>query len=242
MTGDCSVIGACGGAGASTVAVALALASDVPGRHPLLVDLDPRCGDLAGGLGSPARRGVADLAAVAAELTGDHLRAAVTPHPAGLAIVAGTPTPESGGLARLLTALLALDDRAPLVLDLGAGAGPLTGLAAAAGPVILVAPCDLAGCRVARRTAAALAHHGAEIVLAVNRGARRAEMSAAQVARALGLARAVEVPAAAHEAADLLAGLPRRGRRARLPAAGRALAEAAGLMPAGRAGIGEGAR
>jgi pilus assembly protein CpaE len=217
--------------GASTVAVALALATDAPGHHPLLVDLDPRCGDLAGGLGSPARRGVADLAAVAAELTGDHLRAAVTPHPTGLALVAGPPAPSPGGLATLLTALLALEDRPPLVLDLGAGAGPLVALAARAAPVVLVVPCDLAGCRVARRTAGVLAAHGARVVLAVCAGARRREMSERQVGRALGMPPAAVLPAAAGEAADLLSGLPRGGRRARLLAAAGDLARAAGVVP-----------
>lgn len=220
-----AVIGGCGGAGGTLVATGLALQLQARGVPAVLLDLDPERGDIAGGLGSGGPRTIVDLLAVAEELTGEHLRSASVVHPGGLTLVAGPDGADTAGVCTVLDAILAMDDRPPLVIDAGSGATPVARRLAGMVPTLFVAPADVAGCRVSRRTLRLLG--GADdAVLVVNRGSRPDEIPPRTVARALGLPLACVVPSAPGEAADLAAGLPRVGRRARLAEAMRELADA----------------
>jgi len=210
-----AVAGGCGGAGATLVATGLALALRATGVPAVLLDLDPERGDLAAGLGSDGPRTILDLAAVAGELTGEHLRSVSVTHPGGLTLVPGAATADTVAVCAVLEALLALDDRPPLVIDAGSGATPVARRLAGVVPFLLVAPADVAGCRVTRRTVRLLGST-TEMRLAVNRGSRPDEIAPRTIARAMGLPLAGVVPRTPGEAADLGAGLPRAGRRARL--------------------------
>ncbi|MCC6832054.1 MAG: hypothetical protein IT200_11965 [Thermoleophilia bacterium] len=225
MTRIIAVVGACGGAGGTLVATGLALHMQAHGVPAVLLDLDPERGDLAGGLGSTGPRTIVDLLAVAEELTGEHLRSASVVHPGGLTLVPGPDGADTAGVCTVLDAILAMDDRPPLVVDAGSGATPVARRLAGIVPTLLVAPADVAGCRVARRTLRLLG--GAPgALLVVNRGSRPDELPPRTVARALGLPLACVVPRAPGEATDLAAGLPRAGRRARLAEAMRELGDA----------------
>ncbi|MFN8109751.1 MAG: hypothetical protein U0Y82_07875 [Thermoleophilia bacterium] len=211
-----AVIGGSGGAGATVTAIAVCVALERSGTRALLLDLDPERGDLATGLGSAPTRSVADLHPVAHELTDGHLRAASVTHPLGIALVGGHPTCDP---ALLVQPLLALPERPVLVIDAGSGVTPAAREVSGRCPVLLVAPCDAAGCRVTRRTIELLGlGEGAQLI--VNRGARPEELRLRTVARAVGLpVAATLLPPAAAEAAALCAGIAREGRRARLLAA-----------------------
>lgn len=223
--GIIAVAGGCGGAGATLVATGLALHLHGQGVRSVLLDLDPERGDLAAGVGSSGPRTVTDLLAVAGELTGEHLRSASVVHPGGLTLVPGAEGADTAGVCAVLDAILAMDDRPPLIIDAGSGATPVARRLAGHVPMVLVAPADVAGCRVTRRTLRLLGTP-ADVRLAVNRGSRPDELPPRTVARALGLPLACVVPRAPGEATDLSAGLPRAGRRARLAEAMRELCDA----------------
>ena len=218
MTGTLVVCGAVGGCGASLLAGALALRWAVAGARPWLVELDLERGDLAGSWGLPADRTIADLAAVASELDGGHLRAAALPHPSGVSLLPGPGAPgaadgwDDAGLARLLDVAAR---EGQVVVDAGSGLGR-PGLIAAerAGGVLLVCPPTLAGARRARRILDALSGQGAE--------------GRAALGRALAVAVAGDLPWARREGAELSAGRWSPGRGRRLHDAVERLAEAIG--------------
>lgn len=210
-----AVVGGCGGAGASLLALALTVALEGTGIPALLLDLDPERGDIAGGLGSDGPRTVLDLAAVGPELTGEHLRSASIVHPSGIVLVPGAATADTASVAALAETVVGLADRPPLIIDAGSGATPVARRLAGRLPMLFVAPTDAAGCRVSRRTLRLLGAADG-ILLSVNRGSRPDELPPRTVARALGLPLAGVVPRVPAEATDLGAGVPRTGRRARL--------------------------
>src|SRR5262249_43051696 len=74
------VIGASGGAGATTLALGVALHLAMTSRHPTLLELDLVKGGLAAGLGIDADRGLHDLRPVADELKPEHLARVAYPH------------------------------------------------------------------------------------------------------------------------------------------------------------------
>ncbi len=90
-----AVAGAKGGVGTSTVAMRLGLAAALadPDRPTCLVELDLQAGDLRALMEISSRRSVADLVAVADEVTVRSLDDTLYVHPSGLRIL---PAPEDG--------------------------------------------------------------------------------------------------------------------------------------------------
>ena len=234
MTGVLLVTGAAGGCGASLLAGALALCWAAAGARPWLLELDLDRGDLAGAWDLPLDRTIADLAPVASEVDGGHLRAAAFPHPSGVVLLPGPGRPgaceawDAPGLARLLDAAAG---EGQVVVDAGAGLGR-AGRAAAgrAHGVLVVCPPTLAGARRARRLLEALAAAGADGRAALVAGGApgRSELGVRALRRALGTNVAGELPWAPGEAADLLAGRWSPGRRRPLHLAVERVAEAIG--------------
>jgi pilus assembly protein CpaE len=112
-----TVVGAKGGVGTSTVAVHLALAArEIGAASVALVEYDLQGGDLRAFLDLPYRRSVADLAAVADELTTRHLQEAMYTHASGMRVLLAPQEGEhadsvSGTAARsILTAIRTRED------------------------------------------------------------------------------------------------------------------------------------
>jgi pilus assembly protein CpaE len=232
VTGPLVVAGAAGGCGASLVAGALSLCWAAAGARPWLLELDLERGDLAGAWGLPADRTIADLAPVAGEIDGGHLRAAAFPHPSGVSLLPGPGLPgaadawDEGGLGRLVEAAAA---EGQVVVDAGAGLGSAALAAAArAGGVLLVCPPTLAGARRARRLLDALGARAARATSAVvvNAGPERGEIGARALGKALAASVVAELPWARGEGAELSAGRWSSGRRRPLHRAVERLAEA----------------
>lgn len=154
MSGLICVAGGKGAAGASTVAIALALAS-VPERSVTLVDADPDGGALAARLGVAATPGLVSLSAAARhgfrpDLIGLHTQQ-IRP---GIELVAGPPSAEQicsalGGLGQPFAEALAAIDA---VADVGRWQlhSPATDLAREAIATVLVIQPSLEGVAHAR--------------------------------------------------------------------------------------------
>jgi pilus assembly protein CpaE len=100
-----TVVGAKGGVGTSTAAVHLALAARELGEPAVcLVEYDLQAGDIRAFLDLPYRRSVADLVAVADELTTRHLQEALYTHSSGMRVLLG---PQQGEQAETVTAAAA---------------------------------------------------------------------------------------------------------------------------------------
>jgi pilus assembly protein CpaE len=100
-----TVVGAKGGVGTSTAAVHLALAARELGEPAVcLVEYDLQAGDVRAFLDLPYRRSVADLVAVADELTTRHLQEALYTHSSGIRVLLG---PQQGEQAEAVTAAAA---------------------------------------------------------------------------------------------------------------------------------------
>lgn len=219
------VCGACGGAGASLLAGALALAAAAGGAPAWLVDLDHERGDLAPAWGVEGERTTADLLAVRDELTPAQLRRAARPHRSGVAVLAapaaqGSAAPWDDAMLRALLDAVreAVGPGGEVVID-APGATPA--LARAADRSLLVCPPTLCG---ARRAVARVATAGSLVVAGL---AVRRELSHRTLARVAGLPVAAELPWSPREAASLGAGCWRVGRRGGLARAVRALAAGA---------------
>ncbi len=202
-----AVLGATGGAGASTVAIACALASG----DSLLVDTDPLSTGLDLPLGLPEGSGARWAAVPDTEeaLVADSLRAAL-PGIHGIAVVTG---PRPDGSARRVAAVLGVGRRdfAATVLDCGRRAD-VAGLVAE-DPAVVVVPGTLAGVVGARRLLADL--RGRPVLLAVRPSAW---FGAREVAEETGATAFLEVPRwrrvpELSDCGDLLAG--RSGRALR---------------------------
>jgi hypothetical protein len=220
------VSGVGGGAGASLLASALALAAD----GAWLVDLDHERGDLAPAWDLVGDRTTADLLPVADELAGVHLRHAGRRHPSGTTVLAAPARPGAGAAwsAPATAALVAAarDAAGPggtVVVDAGAGV-PADG--SAGDGLLLVCPPTLCG---ARRAAAALDalrerrdDRGCALVVGGRPG--RAEVSPRSLTRLAGAPVAGALPWSPREAGAIAAGRWPEGRRARLARAARELA------------------
>lgn len=190
------VIGGCGGAGASTLAVGLAQAA---GRRPagaVLVDLDPFGGGIDVALGLEARQGLRwpDLTAVTGRLSPSALRAAL-PHLRGLAVLScapgGEPELRPGSVRAVLTAARALAGVIVLDLPRPPSAAGMTGLDLA-DDVLLVVPAEVRAIVAARQVASVL-RPVTDRVQAVVRTAP--PLSSRRVAEALALPLAGELAA-----------------------------------------------
>ena len=220
------VAGVGGGAGASVLASALALAAG----EAWLIDLDHERGDLAAAWDLVGDRTTADLLPVADELTGVHLGHAGRRHPSGTTVLAAPARADAGAAwhppATAALVAAARDAAGPdgtVVVDAGAGVPPD---GSAGDALMLVCPPTLCG---ARRAAAALAalrerrdDRGCALVVGGRPG--RAEVSARALARLAGAPVAGALPWSPREAAALAAGRWPEGRRAPLAGAARALA------------------
>jgi len=182
-----AVVAAKGGAGATSIALALARLGD-----GLLVDLSGAWTSLAALLGCRAERSLADLVHV-----GDGLAAAVETvavvHPGGLRLVPGPAGPEiasalpSGFAAGLVRELRTA---APAVVDAGTAAFTASREAAvAADRTLVVVTPDAYAAAAGRELVTALARAGAStdaFAVVVNRWSRRSELSLRSIARTVG--------------------------------------------------------
>lgn len=182
-----AVVAAKGGAGATSIALALARLGD-----GLLVDLSGSWASLAALLGCRAERSLADLVHV-----GDGLAAAVgtvaVAHPGGLRLVPGPAGPEiaaalpSGFAAGLVRELRTA---APAVVDAGTAAFTASREAAvAADRTLVVVTPDAYAAAAGRELVTALARAGATtdaFAVVVNRWSRRSELSLRSIARTVG--------------------------------------------------------
>jgi Flp pilus assembly CpaE family ATPase len=181
-----TVVAAKGGAGATSIALALAR------RGGLLVDLSGSWASLAALLGCRAERSLADLVHV-----GDGLAAAVgtaaVAHPCGLRLVPGPVGPEiaaalpSGFAAALVRELRTA---APAIVDAGTAAFTASReTAIAADRTLVVVTPDAYAAAAGRELVTSLARAGATsdaIAVVVNRWSRRSELSLRSIARTVG--------------------------------------------------------
>jgi pilus assembly protein CpaE len=219
------VVGACGGAGTSTVAGGLALAAAGAGRPAWLVELDLDRGDLAGAWELVGERTIAELSAVAGEIAPGHVRNAVRTHASGVEVLLAPPAGSSGarwlpeGMAPLLEAVAsACGPEGRVVVDVGSGATALASAAARhAAEVLVVGPASLAGARRARRVVAATSGRVPPRLVVVDRPGR-ADLGARGMARVVAAPLAGALPWSARRAAELTGGRWPRGRRGLGPA------------------------
>ena len=189
-----AVVGACGGAGATVLATAVALAAQRAGRPVLLADADPWGAgiDLALGLEGAAGARWGDIAAPSGRLAADVLHRALPSLPSaggGLFVLGhqrdGDTDVDPGLLDTVLDAARRAGDIC--VLDLPRCPLPAADRAVArADLTVLVVPADVRGCYGAARTSARLAELGARTALVV-RGPSPGGLGADDVAAALGL-------------------------------------------------------
>jgi len=180
-----AVIGARGGAGASVFATALAHAA----THPLLVDLDPWGGGLELVVGSEGESGLrwSDLALQGGRIGWPALRAALPEH-RGIAVLSAG---RAGGHvdAAALDAVVDAGSRggATVICDLPRRATPAVETAlASADLVAVVTPADVRSCAAATAIGEWLVGANANVGLVV-RGPAPGGLTAAEVARAVGL-------------------------------------------------------
>jgi len=215
------VVGAAGGCGTSVVACGLALAWARDERRVWLVDFDAERGDVAGGWDLPLERTLDDLAGVAAEIGGDHLRRAGAVHPSGVTVLASSGRPGAAAAwddhrtARLMGAIAA---EGTVVVDSGCGGA---GAAAHASAVVLVCPGTLSGCRRAGRLLDRwrAADIDERVAVVWWRGPGTPEVGARALGRALGVPAMAELPWAERDAREIAAGDWPEGRRRPLAAA-----------------------
>jgi pilus assembly protein CpaE len=182
-----AVAGAKGGAGATSIALALTMLGGA-----LLVDLSGGRASLAALLGCAFERSVADLAHVGEGLAAAIATAAVE-HPCGLRLVPGPPGPEiAGTLPSGFAAALVRELRtnAPALVDAGCAAFMASREASiAADRTLVVVTPDAYAAAAGRELVTTLARSGASsdaIMVVVNRWSRRSELSLRGIARTVG--------------------------------------------------------
>jgi secretion/DNA translocation related CpaE-like protein len=219
------VLGGRGGAGATTLAVALALAGQRRGLGVVLVDADPLGGGIDLVLGAEDAAGLRwpDLAGTSGRVSPGALRSAL-PSPEGLTVLSW----DRGDLPAVpVAAMTAVLDSAPrgadlVVVDLPRHLDAAAETALARSDVgYLVVPAEVRATAAAARVAAAAALSAADLRVVV-RGPAPTGLPAQAVAAALGLPLAGEARAEPGLAAALDRGDPpgvrRRGPLARLAA------------------------
>lgn len=214
-----AVVGGCGGAGASLLAVALALAA----ADALLVDLDPWGGGidlLLGGETAPGLRWP-DLALQGGRLNWSAVREALPRH-LGVSLLSGTRRAyelEAGPVDAVIDA--GRRGGVAVVCDLPRR---LTGAAHAAldaaDLVVVISRCDVRACAATGSMAAALAAINPNLGLVV-RGPSPGGLRAAEVAEITGVPLLASVKAQPQLAGQLERGGLRLGRRSSLAAAAR---------------------
>jgi pilus assembly protein CpaE len=213
-----SVFGPRGGTGVTFMATNLAGACADRGADTVLVDLDAFYADVTAALGI-AGEGVptvADLAPVADELTEDHLRDTLHPHPRGFRVLLSPHRPLDRGLsppvaAAALRLLRAHHDLVLVHLPRGLDRGIRAALEAS-DIVLVVVTLDVLALRNAQRAMDVLRAAGLEsrCRLVMNR-VRRGEVIPADAERVLGLPAAAVIRedrsvARAQDRGELVAG------------------------------------
>jgi len=232
-----AVVGGRGGAGASVLAVALALTAMRRGSRTMLVDADPLGGGIDLVLGAEAAVGLRwpDLAASRGRVSSPALVRAL-PRVGELAVLSWDRGDALVVPAQAMQALLAASIRASdlLVVDLPRRVDEASAeVLQRADEVLVLVPAEVRACAAAARVAGALAEHCRHLRLVV-RGPAPAGLGAATVAASLGL------PLAGHFRAEpgLAAGLERGelpARRGKGPLAEFCAGYLDRLLPAGRA-------
>ncbi|WP_016698655.1 septum site-determining protein Ssd [Actinoalloteichus spitiensis] len=192
------VLGGRGGAGASTFAASLALASARRGGHPLVVDCDPLGGGLDLTLGMEKVSGLrwSGCSTATGRLTASTLRSALPSVEEGAGrltvLSCGRPTGgEPSTEAPSPEALLAVLDAGhrsgePVVLDLPRELSPaVTACLWRLTLCVLVVPAEVRACASAGALVRRLAHHGTEPGLVV-RGPAPGGLTARDVSTAVG--------------------------------------------------------
>lgn len=202
------VVGAVGGAGASTIAAGLALARAGAGGPATLLDLDLEHGDLAAEWGCPERRGLGDLIPVADELSAGHLAQIMFPHRSGVGVIAAPRRPGAADPwddRRVRRLLEVAGAGTALAVDAGVALSRLAWAAAsAADRVLIVTPGTVRGARRAREAAR---HLGAAVTMSlVVRDGAGAELGAAEIAGLVGIPLAGQVPRSSAGARRVLGG------------------------------------
>lgn len=184
------VVGGRGGAGASTLAAALALTAARRGHECTLIDADPLGGGLDLVLGEEGRAGVRwpELAGVQGHVGADALRRSLPAH-GKLSLLSWdrgtvlTVPPEAMqvalGAGRRGSDLVVVD--LPRRQDFGTEQALKAG-----GPVVLVVPAEVRAAAAAKRVAATLAVHTEDVHVVV-RGPAPSGLSADDIAAILGL-------------------------------------------------------
>ncbi|MGY1831106.1 septum site-determining protein Ssd [Geodermatophilus sp. SYSU D01180] len=180
--------GSCGGAGASTLATALAVAAAGRGGGVLLVDADPWGGGLDLLLGAEDAEGLRwpELTGVRGRVAGDALLAAL-PAAAGVHVLAAARDDPAPVPAEALTAVVdaARDRGLPVVVDLPRAAAPdpaAEAVLAEADLALLVVPARLRAASAARALVAGAPWSAARLVVRTVPGG----LSAAEVVAVAG--------------------------------------------------------
>lgn len=185
-----AVVGARGGAGASTLAAATAVAAVRRGAGALLVDCDPLGGGLDLLVGAEQEPGLRwpELSVADGRVRAGALHAALPRACGGLAVLSCARTPHGPGRTAV-TAVLEAGRRGGDVVVCDLPRYPTeAALAALAGTdlVVLVLPSDLRSCAAGGRVAQVLAEHCGAVELVV-RGPSPGGITAAEAARSVGL-------------------------------------------------------
>jgi pilus assembly protein CpaE len=198
-----AVAGAKGGVGATMIAVLLAKQAVIPGRTVCLVDLDLRKGDAGFYCGVTPRRSVADLAEVAADITGRSVREVVQDVVGGFALLASPSEVERAedvtavATRQIIGQLRMMFD--VVVIDVGATLDDPTAAALeVADDAVLVVSTDVVSLRAARRMLASYerlnVRSTSAVRLVVNHASRHREVQTELAGRVVQIPVAASVP------------------------------------------------
>lgn len=210
------VLGATGGAGATTVACGLALALARSGPGTTLIDLDFEFGDTHERWDVPRHRTLADLVPVLGELRPAHLDLVGYAHPSGVDLcLSPAQHGASGdwGGDDVTTLLSCAARRGPVVVDVGrAAVHHMVAACGVADTVIVLSPATLRGARRTRELADRCPTGRVRVMLSGSTGSRP-ELSSRAFAAACGRPVDVALPTDRREATQLRSGIWRTSRR-----------------------------
>jgi pilus assembly protein CpaE len=188
-----------GGAGVTFVAAHIARAFAHAGLAVILIDGDPRTGDVGHAIGAPLDgvRSIADLVPLLDELTAGHLDGTLWAHPEGFRVLLAPPSAKAGAVAssdvgRVVevagTAADAVVVVVPHVID-----GPVSAVLDLADQVLEVLTLDVRSFHAVRRAIDLCPSLEERVAFVVNR-AGRAEVTSGDVERVFGRAPIAAIP------------------------------------------------